>query len=376
MKPRNHLLPTAQWAILLASFALTGCATISRWRHSSPASPPAPGIAEVQLVTPETPPLDPALLQRPDNDFTLGPGDQLEIELLGDPTTHEQTRVGPDGKIYFYILPGLDVWGLTLSQARDLIEQDLQKYVREHQQVAITLRGIQSKRIWLLGRFNSPGVYAMTGPTTLLEAISLAGGPSTASAYATFANVTSAGLDAGATAEAADFRRSFVMRQGRLLPVDFDRLLHEGDMSQNIYLQPDDFIYLPSAMNEEVHVLGAVAQPRAVNFSSHLSLVQAIANAGGSIKDAYLSNVAIVRGSLATPQIAVVDYKAVVQGEAQDVELQPNDIVYVPFTPYRTLERYANLILDTFVRTVGINEGALAISSNATPVGVNVQVVP
>jgi polysaccharide export outer membrane protein len=368
MKPSDHLTPTVILAILLAGFALAGCSTTS---------PSAPGMAQAHPVASGIPPLDPALLQRPDNNFTLGPGDQLEIELLGDPSTHEQTRVGPDGKIYFYILPGLDVWGLTLPQARDLIEQELQKYVREHQQVAITLRGIQSKRIWLLGRFNNPGVYAMTGPTTLLEAISLAGGPSSASSYATFANISNAGLDDGsATAEAADFRRSFVMRQGRLLPVDFDRLLHEGDLSQNIYLQPDDFIYLPSAMNEEVHVLGAVTQPRAVNFTNHLSLVQAIANAGGSIKDAYLSNVAIVRGSLVTPQIAVVDYKAVVHGDAQDVELQPNDIVYVPFTPYRTLERYANLILDTFVRTVGINEGARAISRRAGPVGVNLQIVP
>jgi polysaccharide biosynthesis/export protein len=235
---------------------------------------------------------------------------------------------------------------------------------------------VESKRIWLLGRLNNPGVYVMTGPMTLLEAVSLAGGPASASAYATVANISGTSLKGGATDEAADLPRSFVMRQGRLLPVDFDRLLHEGDLSQNIYLQPDDFIYLPSSVNQDVHVLGAVTQPRAVNFVGQLSLAQAIANAGGTIKDAYLSHVAIVRGSFTTPQIAIIDYKAVVHGEAPDVQLEPRDIVYVPFTPYRTLTRYADLILDTFVRTVGVNEGALAVSKSAGPVGVNVQVVP
>jgi polysaccharide export outer membrane protein len=375
MKPTDHPTPVVLLASLLAGFLLTGCTTHSRWVHSPP--PPAmPPVATARLVTPEAHPLDPALLQRPTGDFTLGPGDELEIELLGDPATHERTHIGPDGKIYFYILPGLDVWGLTVPQTRDLIAQEMQKYVREQQQVAVTLRTVESKRIWLLGRLNNPGVYAMTGPMTLLEAISLAGGPASASAYATFANVSSTGLKGGNTGEAADLSRSFVMRHGRLLPVDLDRLLHEGDLSQNIYLQSDDFIYLPSAVTEEVHVLGAVTQPRAVNFVNQLSLAEAIANAGGTIKDAYLSHVAIVRGSLTAPQIAIIDYNAVVHGEAPDVQLEPRDIVYVPFTPYRTLERYANLILDTFVRTVGVNEGARAVSSAAGPVGVNVQVVP
>ena len=70
--------------------------------------------------------------------------------------------------------------------------------------------------------------------------------------------------------------------------------------------------------------------------------------------------VAIVRGSLTEPKIAVVDYKEIVKGKAPDVLLEPGDIVYVPFSPYRTLVKYADLILKTFVQTVAINEGARA----------------
>jgi polysaccharide export outer membrane protein len=100
--------------------------------------------------------------------------------------------------------------------------------------------------------------------------------------------------------------------------------------------------------------------------------VAAIAGAAGPVADAFLSHVAIVRGSLTKPEIAVVDYRAITSGKSSDVLLEPGDIVYVPFVPYRTLERYANLILNTFVSTVAINEGASVVSPNALPVGVSV----
>jgi polysaccharide export outer membrane protein len=105
-----------------------------------------------------------------------------------------------------------------------------------------------------------------------------------------------------------------------------------------------------------------------------MSLVSAIANAQGTIKNAYLSHVAVVRGSLTEPKIAVVDYKELVNGKAPDVLLEPGDIVYVPLTPYRTLVRYADLIVRSFVQTIAINEGARAVSRNVNPVGVNIGV--
>src|SRR5262245_60592867 len=62
--------------------------------------------------------INPEWLKPPAEPFTLGPGDKLEIELLEDYTTRAIVPVGPDGKIYYSILPGIDVWGLTLSEAR------------------------------------------------------------------------------------------------------------------------------------------------------------------------------------------------------------------------------------------------------------------
>src|SRR5579859_5252610 len=267
---------------------------------------------------------DPAWLKPSTDLFTLGPGDKLEIELLGEAGSKTATVVAPDGKIYFNLLPGIDVWGLTLSQARDRLEKELSKYLRETPQLSLVLRGVESKRIWILGQVQAPGVYNMAAPMTLLEAISLAGGALSMSSFHQQGS-------AGATDDLADWDHSFVLREGKFLPVDFQRLVIKGDLSQNIYLQPDDFVYLPTALAREVYVLGAVAQARAVPYRKGLTVVGAIASAYGTINGAYMHHVAVVRGSLSHPEITIVDYKNALKGLAPDMALQPRDIVYVPF---------------------------------------------
>lgn len=350
--------------------SLTGCETATGPKFNAQAESAAKLAALTNLTAvAATNSVSADWLQPSPENFTLGPGDQLEIEFPGDKTSITPETVGPDGKIYFNLLPGLDVWGLTLPEVQALIETNLAQYVRQPPPVSVTLRAVASRRIWLLGRLNAPGIYPLTAPTTLLGALAEAGGTISQERLA----ATGGGpLTPSLSQDIADLHHSFVMRDGKILPVDFYRLLKLGDMSQNIYLQSDDFVYVPSATANAVYVLGAVTQPRSVSYREQISLVSAIAGAQGTIKDAYLSHVAVVRGSLAQPKIAVVDYKAVIKGQSPDVLLEPGDIVYVPFTPYRTLERYANLILNTFVSTVAINEGARAVSHNVVPVGVSI----
>ena len=95
------------------------------------------------------------------------------------------------------------------------------------------------------------------------------------------------------------------------------------------------------------------------------------------------NHVAVVRGSLAEPQIAIVDYKGVIKGQAQDIPLQPHDIVYVPFAPYRYLTRYLDIILNTFSSASAINAASAIVTKTPTagagvfiPVGSGIQVIP
>lgn len=295
--------------------------------------------------------LDPQWLLPPTTPFKLGPGDRLEIELIGETNSLTQTLVCPDGKVYFNVLPGVDVWGRSLGEAKILLEQELANHIRNGPRVSVGLRTVQSQRVWLLGRVQAPGVYPLNGPTTLLEALAGAGGT------LSFVGQRDIPLST-VTEDLADLKRSFIIRDGRMLPIDFDRLLNNGDLSQNIYLQSGDYIYLPPATAKDVFVMGAVGQPRSVPYSDQLTLVGAIAGSYGTVRDAYLSQVAIVRGSLANPKIMVVDYKDVIEGKARDVRLEPRDIVYVPYSPYRYLIKYAETILNTFASSVAINAGS------------------
>src|SRR3954469_22666909 len=96
--------------------------TPARATENKPA--PAKTIAATPAVQAARETIDQQLLRPNTEPFTLGPGDGIELEILGTPASRATTTVGLDGKIYFNLLPGLDVWGLTLDQARDTIERE------------------------------------------------------------------------------------------------------------------------------------------------------------------------------------------------------------------------------------------------------------
>jgi polysaccharide biosynthesis/export protein len=358
----------------LLALLFAGCKHVEG-HYASLNAPPTGKAAPLNTVTVSRK-IEPEWLKPSPDLFTLGPGDRLEIEVLGDPASRAITVVAPDGKLYFNFLEGIDVWGATIAQAKASLENQLANYVREKPQVSIILRGVESKRIWVLGRVQAPGVYAMAAPMTLLEAISMAGGTLS---LANYRDQEAAGINQ----EMADLRHSFVIRQGKVLPVDFEHLLNRGDLSQNIYLQPDDFVYLPAARAKVVYVLGAVTQPRSITYSEGMTVAGAVASAYGTLKGAYMHHVAVIRGSLAEPQVTIVDYKNAIKGEAQDMALLPHDIVYVPFSPYRYIERYIEIAINTFASAAAINAGEAAVTKTPTagagvfiPVGSGIQVIP
>jgi len=362
-------------SVALVLVALAGCATNDAKTTSAPNFEPVPALAPVPAVTgvKVTNEISPALLQPDTTPMTLGPGDQFAAEILGTTNSQATLTVGPDGKVYFYVLPGVDVWGLTLAETKAKLEKELTSYVSTPH-VSLALKAVGSKQIWLLGRLKKPGIYPVTGPITLLEAIAQAGGTSRSDTQIS-------------TEELSDLRHSFVVRDGQFLPVNFDKLLRHGDMSQNIYLRPGDFVYVPFAGSDEVYVMGAVRLPRALPYTDQMSLVTAIASVSGTVTyeildrseagvgtaNADMSHVAVVRGSLSEPQVFIVNYNDIIKGRAPDFRLEPGDIVNVPNSPYTTLKRYVNLVLTQFSATVAANEGVRAGGGDVN-VGVSVPV--
>src|SRR3954470_13688986 len=138
MKTNSPLLRLSLIAGLVSGLLFTGCATTRR-----PTGPAAIPASFTPAPVASMAPLDQSLLQRPTLDYRLGPGDMLQLEIVGDLTTRTRTPVGPDGKIYFNVLPGLDVWGVTLMQPRERLVQEMQKFVREPQPISVTLLGAE-----------------------------------------------------------------------------------------------------------------------------------------------------------------------------------------------------------------------------------------
>lgn len=345
---------------LLPLLLLTSCAIHQgpRFdvRDDSPASVVSPDFESASLQEP----INPQWLQKPDKPYTLGPGDKLELEIMGETGTRTDTFVTPDSKVYFDLLSGLDVAGKTTQQLQADLETGLTRYYKQPQ-VAVTLREAVSQRVWVLGRLNAPGIYPIKQPMRVLDAVSQAGGLFTS-------------RFTGTTEELADLQHSFMIRGGRKLPVDFEKLIREGDMSQNIYLEPNDYLYLPSSLTNEVYVLGAVTEPRPVGFMNDMNLMGALGRGLGLTPGADLTHVSIIRGSLTNPKIATVNALEIMNGKATNVRLEPGDIVYVPGPGTISPAGLAREAVNTFVRLVAANEGSNAGAPGAAAVGVNINI--
>jgi protein involved in polysaccharide export with SLBB domain len=349
------ILHAISTVLLLA--AVSGCASHLGPRFDPRAPAKAGGTANFQTVS-DGKKIPAEFLKPTKEEFRLGVSDKLDIEIMQEEGTRQECRVMPDGNLYFNALHGVKAAGLTVPELKVKLETGLKEMYRSPQ-VSIILRGVNSQRVWVLGRVNTPGLYPIDGPMTVLEAISKAGG--------LFASRFS-----GSTEELADLHHSFLVRNGEYVPVDFYRLLREGDVSQNIYLRNGDYIYLPSSLSQEVYVLGAVKQPKAIGFSDQVTLVSAVSGAKGLLPNAYAQRAVIVRGSLAEPKVATVNLTEILAGKQPDILLEPRDIVWIPNSPWDRVEQYTKLVINTFVRTVAANAGGQAATPNANPVQNNI----
>lgn len=297
---------------------------------------------------------DRKLLNPPVDAYILGPGDIMEIEIAEVGGTLARTFVMPDGMVYYNLAGGVHAEGLTTAEFSNKLREVLKRDYT-NPLVNVSLVEVRSRRYWILGRVFKPGLYPLRQPTTLLEAISQAGGLFTS-------------RFSGTTEELADLSNSVVIRNGEILPVNFEKLVRSGDTSQNIYLHHNDYIYLPSATTSTVLLLGAVAAPQAIGYTDSLTLIDCIAQCKGPAKGAYLKEVVIVRGTLDKPAASIVDLQAILTGKETNVLLQPGDIVWIPKRPLGLLEATVQLVFQDAARTVASGEGSRVAGGNQDPV--------
>ena len=270
--------------------------------------------------------------------YTLGPGDMVNISFYGQSGLDRPgVRIAPDGTLRYLQVNSLRDSEMTIDEMREALEAELANYYR-NPRLIITPWELKSKRYVILGKIIDKGVFTLDRPITLLEAIARSRGIET-------------GLFEQSTVEIADMDRSFIMRRGERLDVDFSKLYFEGDLSQNVNLEPQDYIFLASNLSNEYYVFGAVAQPGAQGFSNRASIISAVTRREGFTEGSWKRRVLVIRGSLSDPQLFVVDVDAILKGLSPDFLLEPGDIVYVNNRPWYKAEQILDTAIENFVKS-------------------------
>lgn len=299
------------------------------------ADPVAPSPAAFSVV-------DPAARAAWQQRLTLGPGDTLNFHLFGSPElTRNEIPVGPDGRISYLEAENLLAAGLTVDELRESLNTELGKF-RRSPQAYVTPQAYRSKRYYVLGTVVQKGIFAFDRPITLIEAVARARGFET-------------GVSRGNLVETTDFSRSFLGRGGQRLPVDFEKLFLHGDLSQNIALEPGDYLYFPAAPSGSIHVLGEVRAPGAVSFDADTNVLSAIATRGGFTVRAWKKHVLVIRNSSAHPETFKVDAHGALAGLAPNLALQPGDIVYVSNRPWIRAEELLDRATSAFIEAAVIS---------------------
>lgn len=257
--------------------------------------------------------------------YRIGPGDVLDIRVFNRPQlTREAVRVEGNGMIRMPLVEGeLRAACRTEGELAGEIARRYLKYLK-NPQVDVFVKEFNSTPVAVIGAVSAPGRFQLQRRVRLLELLAFAGGPTEKAGRSVQVVRGGPPLDCESEAPA-----SSEGAEPELISYTLDETLH-GDGRANPYVRPGDVVTVPEA--EQAYVVGNVLKPSAIPLKERVTISQAIAMAGGTLPDTRSERVRIVRrqpGGAAQAEI-LVDLKAVARRRAEDVALQPNDIVEVP----------------------------------------------
>jgi polysaccharide export outer membrane protein len=244
------------------------------------------------------------------NDYRIGPKDLLEITVYELPELNQTVRVSEDGSITLSLLGKVEVSGSTAQELETRLAQLLDQKYTKGAHVTVFIKEYQ--KVSVIGAVGRPGMYELVGPTTLLQAIAQAGG-----------------LTAQATNEIFVYRMGPDGKQERIVII-----LEDGNPEMNIELKPKDVLTVPIDQSLNVFVYGEVRTPGVIPYmsSKKITLLQAIAQAGGTTEWAKKSKVVIKRRDKRTDkEIKIkINLKKMISGKIADIVLMEGDVVIIP----------------------------------------------
>lgn len=300
--------------LLAAAFQSAGAQQIE-------ASAPPAAISLAASAGSPAPSGVPALDER----YRIGPGDVIEVRVFRRPElSREAVRVDAQGMIRMPLI-NQDIHAACRTEGE--IAREIADNYKEYllsPQVDVFVKEYQSQPVAVIGAVTSPGRFQLQRRMRLLDLLAYAGGPAERAGTIQVVHSGGTALCGTPAVTGSDDTASTGFVSYRLK----DTL--RGDVQFNPYIQPGDIVTLPEA--DEVYVVGNVLKPTAIALREPITVSRAIAIAGGTLRDTKTNRVRIVRqmpGSATKTEI-YVDLKAIDKRQAEDVALQPNDVVDVP----------------------------------------------
>ncbi len=242
--------------------------------------------------------------------YLLGEGDRLDIQVYGRPEMSAKHVMGPDGRISMPLVGTLRLSTQTREEAAATVQTALRRYFTQPA-VALSVEQYSANRVTVLGRVQNPGVINFDKVPTILETLARAGALPVIDKQATLT------------------RCAIFRGRDKVIWIDLKHLLARSDPSYNIRLKPNDIVYIPDSGDTSVYVMGSVHRPGAFRLTPDMSLLDALAQAGGPNEDAAPQEIAVYRPSrqalVRTPLASLMTADRRV-----NFALEEGDIVFVP----------------------------------------------
>ena len=255
------------------------------------------------------------ILPAGDSAVRLGAGDLIEVSVYNVPELNTKLRVSTAGEIYLPLIDYVHVAGLTLDEAEAVIERRLERggFVKGPH-VQIFVQEYNSAGASVLGEVSKPGVYPVLGDQKLFSLISTAGG----------------------LTDRAGKSITITHRDQPPITVPISHNIEDHPQS-NVPVLPGDIVTIRRA--DIIYVVGEVNRPSGFLMDSgHISVLQAIALAGGTNSTAKLNAARIVRKAPSGLVIVPVQLKKLMEAKISDLPMEADDILFVPTSARKLLQ--------------------------------------
>ena len=242
-------------------------------------------------------------------EYVLGAGDLIAVRVFGEEALSIQVRLAEDGRVDYPLLGEVVLVGQTSVEAARQLATLLEECCLMRAEVTVHVVDYQAHAVEVLGAVDRPGPVVLERPTQIVEALSMVGG----------LLPTAAG------------QAQLTRAAGERLSIDLLALLQEGDTEGNIYLRGGDVLFVPESPS--VTVTGEVRKNGPVTWEEGLTVVEAVAAAGGLTEFAQIRRIQVIREVDGVQIVTRINLKRTLRGRADAFVLQAGDTVWVPRMP-------------------------------------------